>query len=52
MQGRQWSPEHCAAISRGLKGHKKVNTDNMKGAKSETHSKNISLGKRGKNLLQ
>jgi hypothetical protein len=50
MQGRKWSPEHCTAISSGLKGHKKVNTDNMCGPKTELHSKNISLGKRGKKL--
>lgn len=50
MQGRKWSDEHRAAISRGNTGRKKSNTDNMRGPKSETHSKNISLGKRGKKL--
>jgi hypothetical protein len=50
MQGRKCKPEHVAARKKALTGLKKTNTDNMKGPKSESHSKNISLGKRGKKL--
>lgn len=50
MQGRKCDPIHVAARKRSLTGKKKSNTDNMKGPKTETHSKNISLGKRGKKL--
>lgn len=50
MQGRKYSSEHQGAISRGNTGKRKSNTENMKGAKSEAHRKNISLGKRGKKL--
>ena len=50
MQGRKWTPEHCAAISRSNTGKSKVHTENMKGPKTASHSKNISLGKKGKKL--
>lgn len=50
MQGRKWTTDHCAAISRGNVGRKKSTTENMRGNKSESHKKNISLGKKGKKL--
>ena len=50
MQGRKCDPIHIAARKKSLTGKKKSNTDKMKGPKTETHSKNISLGKRGKKL--
>jgi hypothetical protein len=50
MQGRKLTSEHCDAISKGLTGKKKTDTSNMCGPKTELHSKNISLGKRGKKL--
>ena len=50
MSGRKFTESHCLAISNGNKGVSKSNTENMKYPKTARHSKNISLGKRGKKL--
>ena len=50
MQGRILTEAHREAIRKGNVGKKKANTEKMRGPKSESHSKNISLGKKGKKL--
>lgn len=50
MKGRKLTESHRLSISNGNKGISKSNTDNMKYPKSDSHRKNISLGKLGKKL--